>query len=124
FLQVLPGAKSAALKKAVDAKNTILGRFDLEQTGDRLRVVDGDGSVYDGQMIDGAAGGKDQGVAAATGVTRSDALSGKSAAVSPRGLKGVRGVTGTAVGAALRSFRVTGTNRTFRLPVVFEGVVL
>ena len=87
----------------------VLARFDLEQTGDALRIVDADGSVYDGTM----------GVAAES-VADLDAVQAK----DKGGLfkeKAVALQSRSAARGEDYSFRASGSNVTLRQLVVVRG---
>ncbi len=124
YVQVRPGVPSVARKKFADVKSTVLVSFDLEQTGEQLRVVDGDGSIYDGRVLVGApaeAGMVRELELSLTTAARSEAAKKPDSKMQSAG-KDER-VAGSNASASARRFRVSGTNRTLRLPVVLEGVL-
>jgi hypothetical protein len=84
---------------------SVLGRFTVEQRGAQLRMIEADGSVYEGTIA--ADAGASRGI---DGVSESRARLEKE--------------TVTRVGASQAryySFRAAGTNRTLRQPVVLNG---
>ena len=96
----------------------ILTTFQLEQSGDQLRVIDSDGSTYTGAITPPA-----------TSAYYATSVEPKRATTPAAGSKPVaRGVSvplDSAAGSAQNySFRVTGTNRTLQQPVVFSGSIL
>ena len=94
-------------RAAVASPALVLASFRVEQKGDQLRVVDGDGSVYTGAVQVARAEGVPYGLEAATAQNKSDAfLEDRTRAAS-------------AVGNYF--FRVTGTNRNLKQNVVFTG---
>jgi hypothetical protein len=105
---------------SLDAKASILTSFEVKQSGNRLQMVDSDGSVYEGNIelttgtsLAGAPAGPAQfgGTMqkAQPAVTRSRAEPAKA-----------EGITTSPVQPSYR-FRVTGTNRTLNANVVFTG---
>ncbi len=112
----------------------VLQSFRLEQQGDRLRIVDADGSVYEGRLeVPPMPAEPEEAKADSAEVTARQEVPtvvtyGMRGEVRDTRLRGTpqRQVTPTPERQALlfeSSFRVTGTNRTSRLPVVFEGVL-
>ena len=100
FVQSDKEQKSAALKASPDA-GALLGNFQLLREGRVVRVIDGDGSIYVGQMFDSGAttdAGRDQG-----GIPPAQA--GGTDVHNPQ-------------------FRVAGTHRTTGREVIFEGSLL
>ncbi len=104
-----PGPPSDLLKVAkAPASPRILNSFRVEQTGDRLRVIDSDGSVYSGSLqtsadVSGQLFAYDQ----------NSALR--------QGLEKTNGTNDPTQSAAGFFFRVTGTNLTLNQSVVFTG---
>jgi hypothetical protein len=107
------------------AASGVLTRFTVEQQGAILRVIDGDGSVYEGRFLDASASA---GLAAGTGAESELAVS----RVRSRSVAATRGgVPVSGVGAAASNvvagvgagqpFEVTGSNRTLRTRVIFTG---
>ena len=95
--------------------NQILAAFQVEQSGNQLRVIDNDGSTYTGG-IEMAADEKDSSAATAqtgTALPKSEgALVADNIAAAP---------ASSARNAQNFSFRVAGTNRTLNQQVVFTG---
>jgi hypothetical protein len=85
----------------------VLTNFAVEQNGGQMRVVDSDGSVYDGYLE----------IAAAPAVT----LSGKPALAGQTLAKDVTDKEKTFEGSGNYFFRVAGTNRSLKQNVVFTG---
>lgn len=100
FVQADKEQKVAALKASPDAE-ALLGNFQLVREGKVVRVIDGDGSIYVGQMVD-PAGSLEAG---RTRVATPSAPAGATAANNPQ-------------------FRVAGVHRTSGRAVVFEGSLL
>ena len=97
FVQADKEQKAAALKGSPDA-GALLGNFQLLREGRVVRVIDGDGSIYAGEMFASGAtpdAGPDQGGIAPPQAGRTD-------------------VSGP-------QFRVAGTHRTTGQEVIFEG---
>jgi hypothetical protein len=115
FSQTLATTKLRREAASAFDGSSILKTFQLEQVGSRLRVIDSDGSTYSGDIAP-VVNGDAYGVA-----TQS-----RSATVpSPGRPVSAQPVTppANAVSGLVQnfSFRVTGTNRTLRQPVVFSG---
>jgi len=100
FLQSDKEQKSAALKALPDA-GALLDNFQLLREGRVVRVIDGDGSIYVGQMVDSTASLE----AGRSRVATPSVPAGATAANSPQ-------------------FRVEGVHRTTGQAVVFEASLL
>ena len=100
FVQPDKQQKVTALKAAPTA-GALLGNFQLERHGAVVRVIDGDGSIYTGQVLD-------------TGAT--DA--------ADRAKVGTPAAPGSGTASRDTPFRVTGIHRTTRQAVMFEGTLL
>ena len=99
--------RSLAREKAAQPSlSNVLSAFQLQRSGQNVRVLDADGSVYDGQVLDGISS------AAASGGARRRARFG-----SARQSKDTND-------AANWTFKVTGTNQHLQQNVVFTGNVL
>jgi hypothetical protein len=93
----------------------VLAEFDFEQTGNRVRVVDADGSVYDGLIEDAVKAGDNskerarrdaaQTVEVRKAVTKQTVLAESAPADAPAW-----------------NFRASGTNRTLQQAVTINGV--
>jgi hypothetical protein len=115
------GGKAEDMKRGTAAATLILSSFRLEQSGSQVRVLDADGSVYEGAvtMADDVAGsfssrsrGSENPAQTVERETTPMPLLGPSQQQSTRG-------AGT--GGSLVPFRVAGTNETFKVPVTLEG---
>jgi hypothetical protein len=98
---------------------TVLSSFQLEQNGRQIRVVDADGSIYDGAIeqppTEEAAR---RGIAVQTAVTELK----KNIEPEAKRVEGVSAATAGEIAASQNVFfRVAGTNRTLNQRVVFEG---
>jgi hypothetical protein len=119
FSQVQSTDRVVTLQRAGALSAAVLAEFDLEQTGNRLRVVDADGSVYDGQIVEDAAkadfddGSKDR--------ARRDSVPATLRQAAPRQSSPAEGAG--AADAPAWNFRATGTNRTLQQPVTINGVL-
>lgn len=103
------------------AANQVLATFAVEQEGSKVRMIDADGSVYDGHIV-AAKREKDAAAGLALGTTtlqRSENLPTANAlgAIGPA-TNSLSGQPGAQV-----EFEVTGTNETLRQPVVFTGTL-
>jgi hypothetical protein len=114
FVNRVPASSYGKITTSGD-RTPVLANFQVEQRGDQLRVIDGDGSTYLGEM-NLAAAGQSAAVASANRGAASFALKQED-----------KLATGQAVAARLaepqsaQNFvcRVSGTNRTLNQPVVF-----
>ena len=114
------------------ASAAVLSEFQLEQNGDVVRVIDSDGSVYDGVRL-APSSAPVTGAGAASGGRAGRAEDSFRQRVQ-LGESTTRRLTATAAAAAaaspaagpteLLNFRVSGTNRTLRQAVQLEGVLL
>ncbi|HEU0008653.1 MAG TPA: hypothetical protein VFT34_02445 [Verrucomicrobiae bacterium] len=116
--------KSAPAKTAKEsAPPTVLLTFDLEQDGDRVRVIDTDGSVYAGRFLTGAEIGQARAAQLGEELNR-PALAGAEprrqsnpAELSTRYFN----FTGSGPPTTNRVFRASGTNRTIGQFVTIEA---
>lgn len=121
FAQVAqsPKTKASLADKATPA-HPVLASFQVEQAGPKLRIVDGDGSVYSGYLQ----------IAAASRPQRSAKTKAAAALRSSRALggglenKAAARVDSDQPAPQTYSFRVTGTNRSLQKRVVFTGNLL
>jgi hypothetical protein len=113
--QVNGGLRPAAIAAAPTTQ--VLSSFQLEQTGDQLRVIDSDGSTYTGAITSPAADryGKSIELKGATALKTGDKAAAR-AISTPESFAYEPGQN--------YLFRVTGTNRTLQQPVVFAGNIL
>ncbi len=97
----------------------VLNTFQLVQNGRLIRVVDADGSIYDGTIEQPPTEeGAWRGVAVQTAATELK----KNIEPEPKRVEGVSVATAGAIAASQNVFfRVAGTNRTLNQLVVFEG---
>ncbi len=102
----------------------VLVSFEAQQSDRQLRIVDRDGSVYTGYLQPAPS-------AAASGVAEAPAQRALSAfstrQARPQAAPATLGGSppaGSPASAAAFSFRVAGTNRTLKTPVVFSGNIL
>jgi hypothetical protein len=120
----------AELEKPVTAKAAmesapagVLATFDIEQDGERVRVIDSDGSVYSGRFVTGAEIGwarfaeigeaLNRPVPAATEPSRQ--------ASTAEGARRYSIVSGSSSPTTNRVFRANGTNRTYGQLVTIEA---
>lgn len=101
---------------------SVLANFVLEQNGDQLRVVDEDGSIYEGKFLSGAAAG--QAGDALDQLKDSVALAGKEVPQQqPEAKPVVNNQAAYGSPASTWNFRLTGTNRTLNQPITVDGVL-
>jgi hypothetical protein len=121
FVQVTAGATASAPAGGQGAATpAVLASFQVEQSGQVLRIVDGDGSVYTGslQLAEAArrARASGAGAPAAALATRAPALALKQEP-TPR-------LDSDQLAPQTYFFRVAGTNRSLQKRVVFTGNLL
>ncbi len=97
-----------------------LGSFRVEQNGGKMRVIDADGSIYSGFVQT-----SEEAVRRATGFGAAPAPAADNRQPAREPALDVPVDTLEARSAAAQSyyFRVTGTNRSLRQPVVFSGIL-
>lgn len=117
FSQVQSNRRGALPEQAGAAAAPVLAEFDFEQTGNRVRVVDADGSVYDGQIIEDAVKADDNSKERA----RRDAA--KTVELRKAATKQTATDEGAAADSSGWNFRASGTNRTLQQPVTINGVL-
>ncbi len=119
FAQVPLAGQVTVFKKVAPTEGKILANFEVQRSGEQVRVVDADGSVYDGQVVvDDAVGASVPPIAAdqvRQQVRRSDMRQPQTPAIQQATTSGTDGPNW--------AFRVSGTNRTLRQPVSLEGVM-
>ena len=122
FANVQPVSRQSLSKATTAYDNTVLANFVVEQDGEQLRVVDADGSVYDGKVLfsEAATAGFEAQLKVAADVRR-DADK-PALAQSDKDLLAQQPQAGP-VAAAAWNFRVSGTNRTLQQPVVVDGIL-
>ena len=106
-----------AAKQATVQPTQVLADFVIEQTGDRLRVVDADQSVYEGQWIGDDRAASDSDEKSADPAERRDA-EGRREREEGRSALPSRF---SPLPSQVWNFRVSGTNRTLGQPVTLEG---
>ncbi|HXA44718.1 MAG TPA: hypothetical protein VNZ25_04365 [Candidatus Angelobacter sp.] len=108
------GAQNLFKNNAISAKTAaVLANFQMEQDGERLRVVDGDGSIYEGTWQITKAIAQNVPAQAPTDLAESP---------SPQGnAQELNSANGAQMVAQNYSFQVTGTNLTLKKAVVFTG---
>jgi hypothetical protein len=99
----------------------VLTTFQLEQSGQQLRIVDADGSVYEGGFLTAAKLSDEVAAKAET-----DTAEGRKNVVATQAANQELGVLASNRPAAPQSFafRVVGTNRSLNQMVVFTGNLL
>lgn len=93
----------------------VLAEFDFEQAGNRVRVVDADGSVYDG-LIEDAAKADDN------TKERSRRDTAQTVELRKAAIKQAAAPEGTPADSPAWNFRASGTNRTLQQAVTINGV--
>jgi hypothetical protein len=123
FSQVQPTATSLAANKPATEPSQVLANFTVEQTGERLRVVDSDNSVYEGQLlgVDRTASATVAAVTEAAERREAYRLADAPSAAVARRAEQTRGAV--LAQSPTWNFRVSGTNRSLRQPVTLEGVL-
>jgi hypothetical protein len=112
--QPFAGAQNLFKNNAISAKTpVVLANFQIEQDGERLRVVDGDGSVYDGTWQLAKAIAQKVPAQAPTDLAESPTPQGNA--------QELNSANGAQMLAQNYSFQVTGTNLTLKKAVVFTG---
>ncbi len=100
-----PATKAVAASTRTKKITPVLASFQIEQSGNKLRVIDGDGSTYHGEVTPGQAYGLTQNGAFKNDVK--EQLAGERRAEQQKQTDGAY------------QFRVEGTNRTLNQQVVF-----
>jgi hypothetical protein len=124
FQRLAEFEKPAAAKPAMESAPTgVLATFVFEQDGDRVRVIDSDGSVYSGRFVTGAEIGQarfaeigealNRPVPAGTEPSRQ--------ASTAEGARRYSIVAGSSSLTTNRIFRANGTNRTYGQLVTIEA---
>ena len=116
FSQVQSIGRAASPTQTGGAAAPVLAEFDFEQTGNRVRVVDADGSVYDGQIEDAAKADDNSKERA-----RRDAA--QTVELRKAGTKQTAFVDGVPADFPAWNFRASGTNRTLQQAVTINGVL-
>jgi hypothetical protein len=116
FIQTTVVPTSGSLAKKSAAIPPVLEAFQLEQTGNQLRVIDSDGSSYNGSIQFTTAEALDD---TGSATKRTDDFKNTRIYRQVVNDKGVEAQTGQNY-----FFSVTGTNRTLKQPVAFTGNLL
>jgi hypothetical protein len=119
FSQVQSTGPAVARGQSSGAGANVLAEFDLEQTGNRVRVVDADGSVYDGLILEDAVTanfGQSPVAPSRRGVTQN-------AELQKAATRQVVPPEAAAAEPAMWNFRANGTNRTLQQAVTINGVL-
>jgi hypothetical protein len=117
FSQVQSTGGPSVTRRAGVAGTPVLTEFDFEQTGNRVRVVDADGSVYDGQILEAAKVDFDDGT---KDRARRDAVTTTTLRRVPSQSSPAEGAD---AGTPAWNFRASGTNRTLQQPVTINAVL-
>ena len=104
----------AAGRTAADSL-AILSSFSVEQSGNEIRVVDHDGSVYVGSLSEPATG-----PVLADAISRDKRLGAAEASPAPGARRGSTGYAPAQTPESVWHFRVAGTNLTLKQSVVFS----
>ena len=121
FAQVAPAPKAEnSLANKTPPAHPVLASFQVQQMGDELRIVDGDGSVYSGYVRPAAAARRARSIngeapAAARASRASEELLEEKAAAQ---------LDTDRLPPQIYSFRVAGTSRSLHKKVVFTGNLL
>ena len=113
FTQIQQPTKAKTAKlETVPASPGVLAAFQVEQVGDELRIIDGDGSIYTGRLV-------------APDALRSRYADSKDSPASAARVNSNERTFQTSAGlvSALQnySFRVAGTNRSMNQNLIFSG---
>ena len=101
FVQINAGSRSHALKQG---ESNVLSSFQMERVGANVRIIDADGSVYQGEVLGSRAG---RGGVARGGAAKAPAPASKDSNENESW-----------------AFKVSGTNKNLQQNVVFTGNVL
>lgn len=96
----------------------LLEDFELQRTGDQIRIIDSDGSVYEGAIAAHRAELETRGEKAELEAAKRSARLNVRTAGEPSSVAGTSPPAETPI-----SFRATGTNRTLNELVVFDGTI-
>jgi hypothetical protein len=112
-------------KNSTAAKTSVLANFQVLQNGNAIRIVDQDGSVYDGSLLTTEAKAESGNL---NSIAQTDRIQNKTGGGG--GFGGVGGVGGAGPSAdsfqtaQYYFFQVIGTNQTLNQAVVFKGRLL
>jgi hypothetical protein len=100
----------------------VLNSFQLEQNGRLVRIVDADGSTYEGQIDDPQVEvGRRDDVSVAASIVEESKLKKASGIEADQNQDGVSSRNALGLANQYFGFRVAGTNRTLNQRVVFQG---
>jgi hypothetical protein len=121
YSRVAPFGETKSRSANPAPTNPLLGSFRLEQTGHDIRIVDWDGSVYTGAL----APSLDEAEGRARMAERMGIAQGAKATLAGSANRKVTTLEsiGTQSGQS-NFFRVSGTSRTLRKPIVFSGSLM
>jgi hypothetical protein len=126
FQRLAEVKKPVAAKAAMESSPAgVLATFDFEQDGDRVRVIDSDGSVYAGRFVTGAEIGQAR-YAEIGEVLKSSVPAGTEASRPASTADASRRysiLAGSSTPTTNRIFRVNGTNRTYGQLVTIEALL-
>lgn len=119
FFQLL--ATNSVIMTTKSSENKApLGSFRVEQNGDKMRVIDADGSIYSGFVQTSEEAVRRF---AGFGAAPAPAADNRQPAREPALDVPVDTLEARSAAAQSYYFRVTGTNRSLRQPVVFSGIL-
>ena len=112
--------KAQSADRGAQSGARLLEDFELQRTGDQIRIIDSDGSVYEGPVYDGVYLGENKQLEARRDnlARREVAPSNMPAADQPQPTASTSAPADTSV-----RFRASGTNRTLNQLVVFDGAM-
>jgi hypothetical protein len=111
FIQVPGASPNQLVADKLAPANPVLTSFQIQQKGNDITIMDADGSVYLGQTDTGAINGRQ-------GLVAGEALN------QPAAEQLKKRVDGALPAGQNYSFRVSGTNRTLNVRVVFSGTMI
>lgn len=123
FLRTIQPGKARRILKS--PAKVVLNSFRVEQTGNQIRMIDSDGSVYSGSMELAAEGAKSSIVQTksftVSGVAQANAVVTEKSQREQNKPLGINGASGSIPPIQNYLFHVGGTNLSLHLPVVFSG---
>jgi len=129
FIQAQPAARPVLDKALPNSEATVLSRFSVEQQGEVVRVVDGDGSVYEGKVVTGDAASRTEleDLAGTRATRQDDSLLRQKVAEQQvqqqQAQTQFRYQLADGQAPSVWNFRARGTNRTLKQPVTIDAVV-
>ncbi|HXI51140.1 MAG TPA: hypothetical protein VNH84_06535 [Candidatus Saccharimonadales bacterium] len=123
-----PTAKAVPfLQQATRAaqNNAVLARFELEQKGSQVRVIDADGSVYDGYFYGDTSQSADAATATAAGLADREKQAPKEKRLENVAAASQRANQANSTNVVnVFNIRVIGTNRTLQEPVELDAILV